>query len=118
MSTSANAAVQEFIEKIMVEDEAKYQILKAVRKIVFTYYPKMEERMMYGGILFSLAKDVAGVFVYKHHVSLELSNGYRFEDKENLLEGKGKYRRHLKLRSIEEIETKDLAYFVKQLGEN
>jgi len=48
---------------------------------------------------------------------LEFSNGYLFDDPKSLLEGKGKYRRHLKLRSLDDIETKKVDYFMKQIKE-
>ena len=36
------------------------------------------------------------------------------KDPNKLLEGKGKYRRHLKIKCKEDIEHKDVAFFVKQ----
>jgi len=75
-------------------DNTKYQILEELRKIVIENYPKVEERMMYGGIMFSLADEFGEVFVYKNHISFEFSYGYKFKDPEKLLEGSGKYRRH------------------------
>ena len=97
-------------------DNAKHLILEGIRKIFFEQYPKVEEHMMYGGILFKLDEDVAGVFVYKNHVSLEFSYGFKFEDPNNMLEGGGKYRRHLKLNSVDDLQLKNLDYFVKQIA--
>lgn len=118
MKRSDDIATQRFIEGIEVLDTSKYQILQKLREIVFENYPKSKERMMYGGILFSLDEDYGGVFVYKNHVSFEFSNGYAFDDPEKVLEGGGKYRRHLKFKSIDDIETKSVDFFVKQIIEN
>ena len=63
---------------------------------------------MYGGIIFSLADDFGGIFVYKNHVSFEFSYGYKLDDPSKLLEGNGKYRRHLKIKSIEDLEIKKI----------
>ena len=71
--------------------------------------------MMYGGILFSVDSEMfSGLFAYSKHVSLEFSNGYLMEDVNNHLEGKGKFRRHLKILERKDIETKDVEGFVKQ----
>ncbi len=115
MKKSLDTATQQFIESIEVLDTTKYHMLQKLREIVFENYPKSKERMMYGGILFSLEDDYGGVFVYKNHVSFEFSNGYTFDDPEKVLEGGGKYRRHLKFKSIDDIETKSVDFFVKQV---
>ena len=99
-------------------DDTKHQILEAVRTIVFENFPKVEERMMYGGIIFSLQEDCGGIFVYKNHLSFEFSLGFKFKDPENVLEGNGKFRRHLKIKSMEDIENKTLDFFVKQMEED
>lgn len=114
MRKSNDLKTQDFIDNIKVIDHEKYQILIKLRKIVFDHYPEVIEKIMYGGIIFSLKEDFGGVFVYQNHVSFEFSHGYKFEDSGNLLEGEGKYRRHLKLKSIEDIETKKVGSFVKQ----
>lgn len=115
MKKSNDIKTQKFIESIEILDSTKHQILNKLREIVFENYPKVKERIMYGGIIFSLNEDFSGVFVYKNHVSLEFSNGFLFDDPKSLLEGKGKFRRHLKLRSLNEIETKNVNYFMKQI---
>jgi hypothetical protein len=85
-----------------------------LRDIVFYYNPKIRERVMYGGILFSLEDDFGGLFVRKNHVSFEFAFGVQMKDPDTVLEGAGKFRRHLKLRSLKDIETKNVAYFVEQ----
>jgi hypothetical protein len=116
MIKSANLDVQNFIDNIMMLDNPKHQTLLELRKIVFENFPKVKERIMYGGIIFSLDDDFGGVFVYKNHISFEFSYGYKFKDPDKQLEGKGKYRRHLKIRSGDDIEIKKVAFFVKQIS--
>lgn len=115
MKRSNDIGTQNFIDSVKILDSQKYQILIKLRAIVFSNYPEVKERIMYGGIMFSLTEDFGGVFVYKNHVSFEFSYGYKFDDPKNLLEGNGKYRRHLKLKSIEDLEIKKVAFFVKQI---
>lgn len=117
MKKSNDTETQNFIDNIKVLDNTKYQILKKLREIIFDNYPEVKERIMYGGIMFSFKEDFAGLFVYKNHISFEFSYGYKFNDSENLLEGKGKYRRHLKLKSLDDIQIKKAVFFVKQIKE-
>jgi hypothetical protein len=117
MKKSNDIKTQKFIESIEILDGTKHQILNKLREIVFTNYPKVKERIMYGGIIFSHVEDFGGIFVYANHVSIEFSNGYLFDDPKSLLEWKGKFRRHLKLRSLDDIETKKADHFVKQIKE-
>ena len=116
MKKSKDLESQKFIDNIKVLDDTKYQILIKLREIVFDNYPTIKERIMYGGIMFSLHKDVAGIFVYQNHNSLEFSDGFKFEDPNLFLEGKGEFRRHLKLRSLTDIDKKRVAFFVKQIS--
>lgn len=114
MKKSNDTETQKFIDNVEVQNSNKYQILQLLRQRVFDNIPEVKERMMYGGIMFSFFGDFGGVFVYQNHVSFEFGDGSKFEDPKKVLEGKGKYRRHLKLRSPEEIEVKEVDFFVKQ----
>lgn len=115
INKSQNDKVQNFLDEVLIFDEVKHTYLMELRGLILNLYPKAEERMMYGGILFSLhSEDFCGLFVRKNHISLEFSNGKRMKDPKGLLEGTGKFRRHLKLKSAADIKNKDAAYFVKQ----
>jgi len=115
MTDSNNEKVQQFLSEIMMIDPEKHRSLMEMRDFVFTIYPRAEERMMYGGILFSEeVEDFCGLFVRKHHISLEFSQGVQMNDPNRFLEGTGKFRRHLKIRAYEEIKGKEVVSFVKQ----
>ena len=116
MKKSKDSKVQQFIDGIELTDPTKYQILQQLRSIVFKQFPKIQEKMMFGGIIFSLAKDVSGIFAYKNHVSMEFSDGYQLKDPKKQLEGKGKFRRHLKFQSLEDIAAKEVEFYVKQIS--
>jgi len=117
MIKSNDIETQKFIENIELVDDSKYQILQKLRAVVFDYFPQVKERIMYGGIMFSLTDDFGGVFVYENHISFEFSYGYKFKDPEKRLEGKGKYRRHLKFRLFDDIEIKQFVFYIKQIIE-
>jgi hypothetical protein len=115
MEKSQNEEVQNFLNGIMMMDSEKYKFLIEIRKIIFKVYPETEERMMYGGIVFFFNTEMfSGIFANKNHVTLEFSNGFLMEDPNGLLEGKGKYRKHLKIMKREDIVNKEVTYFVKQ----
>ncbi len=116
MIESNNTKVQSFLEDIELTDHDKFLMLEKMRAIVFRCLEGMTERMMYGGIMFTLGDDdFGGLFVRKNHISFEFSNGYLMEDPSKMLEGKGKYRRHIKIRTMDDIESKRVEYFVKQV---
>ncbi len=94
-----------------IADAAKELANRCAPQVVFV--PK------YGGeVMVPEADDpktfVGGLFLYKDHVSVEFSNGAGFDDPDDHLEGKGKARRHLKLRAMPAIEGKSLEYFLRQ----
>ncbi len=114
MKKSKNKEVQKFLGDIESIDVEKFRILQELRDIVLTQYPEVNERMMYGGIMFSLEDDFGGLFVRKQHISFEFSSGAFMNDPYKILEGTGKFRRHLKIGSLADIEDKKVDFFVKQ----
>ena len=113
MNKSKNDKVQNFLEDISMMDQEKFEILQKLRNIVFSNSPETNERIMYGGIMFSIKDDFGGLFIRKNHISFEFSLGVNMDDPENILEGSGKLRRHLKIRSINNIKDKKVVFFVK-----
>ncbi len=117
MILSKNKQVQRFLNDTRDIDDEKYQILQQCRKITFSLNKDITERIIYGGIMFTKNdEDFGGIFVSKKHVSFEFTNGSQLADENSLLEGKGKYRRHLKLKTISDIKEKQVEYFVKQVA--
>jgi hypothetical protein len=114
MTPSTDSKVQQFLEDLAQFQSVNFAIINKIRSIVLTSYPEISERMMYGGIMFTLEKDFGGVFAYKDHVSLEFSQGSQFNDPNKLLQGSGKFRRHLKFSSSEDVDDKMVLFFVDQ----
>ena len=114
MQSSINEQVETFLQDLLMFDSEKFEILQKLRKIVFSNFPKTNERMMYGGIMFSLKDDFGGLFVRKKHISFEFVSGVYMDDPDKILEGTGKFRRHLKIRSLADIKDKNVDFFVKQ----
>jgi hypothetical protein len=118
MEKSQDAAVNEFLRDMAQLNAEKHDILQKLREIVFETCPDASERMIYGGIMFTRAGDFGGIFASRNHVSFEFTNGFEFSDPDGLLEGKGKYRRHLKIRTLTDIEDKQVRGFVVQATEH
>ena len=114
MRKSDDGATQDFMASLKVMDIAKYKILQSLREIVFTSFPEVHERMMYGGLMFSEHTDFSGIFIYKNHVTMEFSHGFKFTDPDGLLEGKGKYRRHLKFSELDDVAANKPGFFLEQ----
>ena len=117
MNKSTDKKVQDLLDNLKAVDLVNYDLVQYVRKAVFTLYPETKEKVMYGGILFSLQDDFGGIFAYKNHVSFEFGYGYKLEDPHKLLQGSGKYRRHLKIKSLDSEELKHLDSFLEQIRE-
>ena len=95
------------------------EITRRLDELIDEIYPTAGRRSMYGGIVFEKEPGVHGTmvcghFIYKAHVGLEFSQGNRLEDSGAELEGSGKYRRHLKLRSPADIDKKPVREFLLQ----
>ncbi|MGL6075244.1 MAG: DUF1801 domain-containing protein [Fimbriiglobus sp.] len=108
----ATKTIEALLEDIRLVREENHEIVEAVRLLVKKTYKSSTEEIKYGGILFTSGVPFCGVFAYKEHVSVEFSSGAKIEDTLGHLEGTGKGRRHVKLRSVTDIKTKCLAKYL------
>ncbi len=89
----------------------------ALIEMITDIAPDADSANRYGGLVFEAESGVhrtifCGIFVFKAHVGLEFNRGAQLFDPDGSLEGKGLYRRHLKLRSVQDIAAKGVAGFV------
>lgn len=116
MDKSKDTRVQNFLDDLQEITPHKHDIIRACRKLVFDTHPEVNERIIYGGIMFSLrGDDFGGLFASKNHVSFEFSQGVDLNDPKGKMEGAGKFRRHIKLKTIDDVEQKTVLLFVQQL---
>lgn len=107
--------VDDFLTDIQALSVEQYEITCAIRALFHQLNHQLSEEIKYGGLAFSVSNAlVGGIYVYRQHISIEFSHGATFTDPDTLLEGGGKYRRHLKIRSLHDVETKQCVYFIKQ----
>ena len=115
MSNTALQEVEDFISDIQLINPEHAKIIELVRDLFTVENQQITLGIKYGGLCFFQKQVlIAGVFPYKKHLSIEFSNGSDFSDPFSVLEGNGKKRRHLKIFLVEDIETKNVLYFVKQ----
>ena len=108
--------VERYLCELELVDLEKFETLQLIRNEVKRIYPNIDERMMYGGIMFSIVnEDLGGVFVRKNHISVEFTSGNIMDDPNKKLEGNGKFRRHVKIKDKSEIVAKELTFFIKQM---
>lgn len=73
----------------------------------------------YGGTLFTLKPEekegqFCGVFVSSKHTKISFGKGYLLEDPQGILQGKGKYRRHINFAAIADVDFDYLETLVRQ----
>ncbi len=116
MIQSKNERVKRYLQDVHSISEEFYEVLLQVRQIIFETCPDLTESIKYGGIVFFKDNElIGGIFAYKEHLSIELSNGAQLTDPDSVLEGKGKFRRHIKLKNVEDINNKKVAKYVSEI---
>lgn len=106
--------VEAFLQDVREHRADLFPIVARLRAIVLATGPSITEEVKYGGLLFSCGPSFCGVFPYKAHVTLEFSQGALLADPHGFLSGHGKFRRHIKLETLQDIETRHVAGYVAQ----
>ena len=104
--------ISKLLEDIRLLDSGRFELVQALREIILGLDSSVSEEVKYGGFLFSAEEPFCGVFSYAKHVSLEFVAGASLPDKFNVLEGKGKLRRHIKLSSAQDISGKHVRKYL------
>ncbi len=91
------------------------KIIKALRAFVKRAAPKLTESVKWGNGCWVQGKvPIAYVYSDTDHVQFGFIRGSSLEDPRGLLQGKGQYVRHTKLRSPAEIDEKALRALLRQ----
>jgi hypothetical protein len=90
-------------------------IIKALRAFVKRTAPRLEESVKWGNGCWVNAKGpVAYVYSDKGFVQFGFFRGASLEDKKGLLEGKGQYVRHIKVRTVAGIDRTAFGALLRQ----
>lgn len=106
-------------ESKIMTPEIENEITHRVNELILALCTDAGFTSKYGGTLIeTVAGDpksaIGGLFCYENHASFEFSNGATFDDPAHHLEGKGKYRRHLKFVTAKDIDEKQLEFYLRQ----
>lgn len=107
--------VDEFIE-LKVQPEYR-SVVEKVRSLIKEAVPNVSESISYGIPAYRLKRIIAVISPTKKDITLSFSRGVDFEDKYKLLSGVGKVSKHVKIKSLETINTEALKYYIKQAVE-
>ena len=95
------------------DNPALQKVVRGVRSLVKAAVPGTKITVNSWGIPTFQTKDPFCFYmVGKNHVTLGFHNGTSLDDPEGLLEGTGKNLRHVKLRTMEDLEKKGLKELV------
>ncbi|MEX1212639.1 MAG: DUF1801 domain-containing protein [Balneolaceae bacterium] len=107
--------MKDFLDKLERLSPDKLHLVEAIRSLFMSVSSDLEESIKYGGIVYSREGSLlGGIFTYTHHVSVEFSNGAQLSDPKGVLEGKGTYRRHIKLTKMSDLDDKKLSHYVTE----
>jgi hypothetical protein len=111
-STMSTDRIAKLLEDIRFYDSGRFELVQALREIILGLDSSISEEVKYGGFLFSAEKSFCGIFSYTKHVSIEFGAGASLPDTFKVLEGKGKFRRHIKLSSVQDIANKHVREYL------
>lgn len=107
--------IEQFINDLELLDNSKALIVKELYKLFKKCKEDLGEKFIYGGIgMYIGNRLIGGIWVSRYHTSLVFSRGNELRDEAKVLEGIGKFRRHIKIVNFEDIENKKCASYILQ----
>jgi hypothetical protein len=103
--------VREYIEK---QKPLQKEICLKLREIILKTFPDIKEEMKWGVPTFSGGKFYIGTL--KDHVNLGFSINGLTKEEIALFEGSGKTMRHIKVRTLKDIDEKRIVKLLKTAG--
>lgn len=104
--------IQQHLADLRLLNGDHHALVLALRELILGLAPGISEGVKYGGILFAAGEAFCGVFAYARHVSLEFGSGASLADPYGVLEGNGKFRRHIKLSTLADMEAKQVRHYL------
>jgi hypothetical protein len=103
----------------MLHPDFAAMLTEWMKMTVLRMAPEAGHRPLYGGLVFERALGLhktlfCGLYMYTEHAAIEFGQGARLHDPLNMLEGAGKLRRRIKLRSMGDILAKDCEGYILQ----
>ena len=96
----------------------RQEILQSIRQLIHETVPHVTEEFKWGRPIFRTNKDFAYLKSAKAYVTLGFFSFQKLYDLDNLLEGTGKDMRHIKLKTINDINRSLLTEWFKAASIN
>jgi hypothetical protein len=104
--------VDEFV-KTKVQPEFR-PIVAAVRGLMNEVAPEAREAISYGMPTYGQNKPVAWINASKSGITFGFRQGVYFEDKYGLLRGSAKHAKHVRMKTLDDVNKPALKYYIKQ----
>ena len=108
-----NTQVTDYIAKATPEQK---QIMELLRQLVHDSVPGVQEEFKWGRPVFRSSRDFAYLKTAKAYVTLGFFQFEKLSGAEGKLEGTGKDMRHIKLRTMQDVDRTQLGDWLKQAG--
>ena len=107
-----NQNVTDYISDASAEQSAT---LEELRKLIHGTVSNVSEEIKWKMPVFNNGKDFAYLRFSKKHITLGFYNIDKIQDPDNLLEGEGNTLKHIKIRNSDEINSKLISQWLKQI---
>lgn len=112
MLTMKITTVDDFVKQKVAPEHRP--IVSRLRALMSKHAPEAKEGVSYGILAWRMRRMVAVVNATTSHITFAFSGGAEFEDKYGLLQGVGKVSKHVKLKSVADINVTALRDYIKQ----
>lgn len=91
------------------------EICESLRELILGHFPELREEFKYNyPAYYYERKRICSIGGFKRHANLELDYGAHLRDPVGRVEGIGKNIRHIKIRSLDEVDTDYFVDLLKQ----
>ncbi|GIF48003.1 hypothetical protein DFJ67_7455 [Asanoa ferruginea] len=104
--------IDEYVTRHLTEPQSS--IVGAVRALMAAHAPGAHEVISRGSPAWEGKKMIAIISRSKTHITLAFARGAEFKDPHGLLDGVGKTTRHVKLKTVSDVEDARLVDYVRQ----
>ncbi len=108
-----NSKVTDYIENAAPEHS---DMLNILRKLIHETVENVSEEIKWGFPVFAKEKDFAYMRFSKKHVTLGFYNIDKLVDPNNLLEGEGNTLKHIKIKSLAQLDSDLIKSWLKQIA--
>ena len=109
---------EEVTEYINTAPQVQREVMEQIRTLIHRKVQNVTEEFKWSRPIFKLDKDFAYLQANKNHVNLGFYKGFeKLNDPNGILEGTGKTMRHIKLKTVSDVDTELLSEWFITLTE-